>query len=176
MVSDRASALVKLGKPSYLNVVSMPDLFHFSQDIAKAIGCRIGLKKSQLQAKWSEFGTSDTAEQKAVLETQLEQVTQYQKAYREQIEQVNKTVHPFNAQDEWQQEGQVEKGLSHCFTKIGRIAHALKMDVALDKASKILNQIPDIAAGVQTWTEGISKEIQEWMLVKAIPVPASTMV
>ncbi len=47
LVSDRATALVKLGKADYLGVVSMPDLFHFNQDIGKAVGLQIGRKREQ---------------------------------------------------------------------------------------------------------------------------------
>ena len=47
LVSDRASALVKLGTSAYLNVISMPDLFHFTQDLGKLAGLRIGKKRAQ---------------------------------------------------------------------------------------------------------------------------------
>ena len=47
LVSDRASALVKLGKSDYLDVWSMPDLFHFMQDINKSVGLQIGKKRVQ---------------------------------------------------------------------------------------------------------------------------------
>ena len=42
LVSDRAQGLVKLGKPAYMGVCSMPDLFHFQQELSKGIGASIG--------------------------------------------------------------------------------------------------------------------------------------
>jgi len=42
LVSDRASALVELGKSEYFGVGSMPDLFHFNQPFAQSLGAAIG--------------------------------------------------------------------------------------------------------------------------------------
>jgi len=47
LVSDRAKALVKLAEDDYLATLSMPDLFHFSQDICTAVGAKIGRKKNR---------------------------------------------------------------------------------------------------------------------------------
>jgi len=38
LVSDRAKALIKLGKTEYLQAFSFPDLFHFMQDISRSVG------------------------------------------------------------------------------------------------------------------------------------------
>ena len=56
LVSDRARALVKLGKADYLNVASMADLFHFAQDIGKAAGMKIGSTLSRTQKKLKKEG------------------------------------------------------------------------------------------------------------------------
>ena len=166
LVSDRAQALIKLGKAAYLNVISIPDLFHFVQDISRAIGCRIGRKRKHLQGKWSKC---EDDQQKGELKIELDELIQDQKSYRKQIEQINKTVHPFDSQDEWQSKAEVEKSLLHCFRKISSIGQALKIDITLEKASKIYNQIPDIAHSIQAWKESIQEQIQEWVLLKSIP-------
>lgn len=166
LTSDRARSLVKLGKEQYLNAVSMPDLFHFAQDINKAAGCRIGLKKGRLQKKRDEC---TDAGQKAEAEAQLAKAAESQKSYRQHIEEINKTVHPFDNMDEWRPKGQAEKGLLQCFTKIASIATGLGIEIALDKAAKILNQIPDIAAGIQAWQQRIQEELREWAQTKAVP-------
>lgn len=166
LTSDRARSLVKLGKEQYLNVASMPDLFHFAQDISKAVGCRVGQKKAQLQRKRDKC---TDAEQKAKVEIELAKVIESQQDYRQQIEQVNKTVHPFDSTDEWRPKGQAEKRLLQCFRKIAGIATGLGIEIAVDKAAKILNQIPDIAAGIQAWQERIQEELREWAQTKAVP-------
>lgn len=166
LTSDRARPLVKLGKEQYLNAASMPDLFHFARDISKAAGCRIGQKKAQLQKKRDKC---TDAEQKTEVETELAKAIESQQDYRQQIEQVNKTVHPFDSTGEWRPKGQAEKKLMQCFRKIASIAAGLGIEIAAGKADKILNQIPDIAAGIQAWREGIQEELREWAQAKAVP-------
>lgn len=166
LTSDRARSLVKLGKEQYLNVASMPDLFHFAQDISKAVGCRLGQKKVQLQKKRDKC---TDAGQQADVEAELAKVIESQQSYRQHIEQVNKTVHPFDSTDEWRPKGQVEKSLLQCFTKIAGIATGLGIEIAVDKAAKILNQIPDIVAGIQTWQQRIQEELCQWAQTKAVP-------
>lgn len=166
LTSDRARSLIKLGKEQYLDVASMPDLFHFSQDISRAVGCRVGQKKAQLQR---ERDKCRDAGQQAGVEAELAKVIESQQAYRQQIEQVNKTVHPFGSTDEWLPQGQAEKRLLRCFKKIASIAAGLSIEVAVDKAAKVLNQIPDIAAGIEAWQERIQEELREWAQAKAVP-------
>jgi len=45
-VSDRAKALLKVTDADYLATYSMPDLFHFMQDLGKLLGARLGLNVS----------------------------------------------------------------------------------------------------------------------------------
>lgn len=144
----------------------MPDLFHFAQDISRAIGCQIGQKKVQLQRKHDKC---IDAGQKAEVEAELAKVIESQQGYRRHIEQVNKMVHPFDSSDEWWQKGQMEKSLLLCLRKISGIATGLGIEIAVDKAAKILNQIPDIVAGVQAWQERIQEELREWVQTKAVP-------
>ncbi len=47
IVSDRAKVLVKLGESDYLDAFSMPDLFHFIQEISKVCGLQLGRKRAQ---------------------------------------------------------------------------------------------------------------------------------
>jgi hypothetical protein len=54
IVSDRAKALIKLGDSDYLNVISIPDLFHFTQDFGKMAGLQIGRKRAAAKKKFEE--------------------------------------------------------------------------------------------------------------------------
>jgi hypothetical protein len=55
IVSDRAKALIKLGDSDYLNVISIPDLFHFTQDFGKMAGLQIGRKRAAAKKKLAMF-------------------------------------------------------------------------------------------------------------------------
>ena len=159
LVSDRASALIKLGSPEYLNVISMPDLFHFSQDLNKSIGFQIGKKRKQ--ASKALASTGDSCKEKA--QSVFEHIAEIRQSYREQIEQINKTVHPLNEEDEWTDEAAVEKGLLHCLTSIGRLAKEVDIEPGIKKVQKILTQILPIAQGVQGWIKGAKSELDEWL-------------
>ncbi|MCP4267106.1 MAG: hypothetical protein GY777_16300 [Candidatus Brocadiaceae bacterium] len=157
VVSDRAKALVKLGESSYLDVASMPDLFHYMQDISRAAGLQIGRKRKQA------LKALQTAEEsvKEKLKEVFEKVDEVYQSYRREIQQINKTIHPFNEHDEWTSESEVEKGLLHSFTAIGQLAPKLGIDIATDKASKVLAQIWPIAKAVQAWIELTRSEIDQ---------------
>ena len=165
LVSDRARALVKLGQASYLQVHSTADLFHFCQDIGKVLGTKIGLAIRRIITQLTKEGL--TGEEKQELETQLSQMQIQKQAYRQQIEQINKTVHPFDEADHLQYGQEVETRLTHCFTALSAIAQKLDIDITLPKASKILKQIPDIAAGIDSWQEWLSEEMKEQTVGKS---------
>ncbi len=164
LVSDRASALIKLGESAYLNVVSMPDLFHFNQDIGKAMGLQIGKKREQ--ARKALESAKESCREK--LQEAFEGVDKIRQSYRKQTEQINKTVHPLNEQDEWTDEAAVEKGLLHCFTAISKLAAKLNIDVAIKKAEKVLAQISPIAKGVQAWIDWTKSELEQWVAEQLI--------
>ena len=164
LVSDRAKALVKLGGRPYLNTVSMADLFHFCQDFGRAVGCKISLDLARIQKQLDKEGLKE--EDKGELVLQLERLQGKREQYRAQIEQINKTVHPFNESNELQSGEEIQKGLTRSFTAISHIADDLEIDIGLAKAAKILNQIPDIAAGVVGWQEWLRTEMGEQTLDK----------
>lgn len=165
LVSDRARALVKLGQASYLKVHSTADLFHFCQDIGKVLGTKIGLGLKRIKTQLTKEGLNIA--EKPDLEAQLNQMQIQKQAYRQQIECLNKTVHPFDEADHLQYGSQVETRLTHSFTALSAIAGQLDIDIALSKASKILKQIPDIAAGIDSWQEWLSEEMKEQTLGKS---------
>ena len=133
LVSDRARALIKLGSSKYLNVLSMPDLFHFSQDLSKTIGFQIGKKREQARKALALTGDSC----KENVQSVFEHIDEIRQSYRQQIEQINKTVHPLNEEDQWTDEAAVEKGLLHCLTSIGRLTKQLDIEPEVKKTQKI---------------------------------------
>lgn len=158
LVSDRAKALVKLGESSYLDVVSMPDLFHFTQDLGKLLGLQLGKRRAQALKALQKAIEKD----KIAAKEWFEQIDKVYQDYRRQVQQINKTIHPFNEQDEWQIKGAVEKGLLQCFIAIGQLAPLLGIEIAVDKATKVYNQITPISQGVEAWIKTAQLQLTDW--------------
>lgn len=178
IVSDRASALVKLGQEAYLGVCSMPDLFHYMQDIGKAVGCQLG--KQLERAHKAVHKAEDSSKQQA--QEYLASLQQVYASYREQTERINQLVHPFNEQNDWNCVATIEKGLFNCLTSINKIAGQVGIEISLKKAQKIYNQINPIAQGVQSWIvftkqdleqlqqqQRINSAEKQWLITYAIP-------
>ncbi len=159
LVSDRAKALVSMGNKTYLDVFSMPDLFHFVQDIGKSIGCHIARRTEQAR----EALASAKEDTKASLTAHYEYLADLCKSYRQQIEQINKSVHPFDEDNKWTQQAVVEKNLTVCFSTIGGLADSIGLDVAVEKASKVLSQISPISEGVQQWINQTKAKLDRWV-------------
>lgn len=158
LVSDRAKALIKLGKPEYLNAFSSPDLFHFSQDISRSVGCKLYAQAAKVHKEQAKEGLSQAvkeqlAEQKAVKEENCANYTTHREA-------INQLVHPFDKEDQLIEPKAVETGLQQLFTKIRGIAQQADIPISLDKGRKIFNQIPDIAQGIATWQNWLREEVQ----------------
>ena len=163
LVSDRAIpitiGIVKLGASAYLGVCSIPDLFHFTQDLGQLLGMQLGKKRAQALKCLKEAIESE----KAALKEEFEKIDKIYQKYRQQVQQVNKTIQPFNEQDEWVSKGAVEKGLLQCLTAIGKLAPQLGIEIDVAKAAKVLNQISPIAQGVASWVVMAQSEIKDWL-------------
>ncbi len=159
IVSDRAKALVKLGESDYLDAFSMPDLFHFIQEISKVCGLQLGRKRAQAQKSWETC--VDVSKEK--LQDKFRQVNELYESYRSQIQRINKAIHPFSSTNEWMSACEVEKELRHCFTAINKVAVQSNIEIALSKAGKILTQIPQIARGVEVWVKQVNSDLYLWV-------------
>lgn len=158
LVSDRAKGLVKLGDGCYLDVCPMPDLFHFVQSVNLSSGLQVGKKLWQAVCALSK--ATDEAH-KPQLEAALAVVRSAHGEYREQIEEINKTVHAFDQTDAWASGAGVEKGLLRAFSQASKVAGKVGIEIDVDKASKVLSQISPIAQGVQAWVEQAQVQIQQ---------------
>jgi hypothetical protein len=78
IVSDRAKALIKLGDSDYLNVISIPDLFHFTQDFGKMAGLQIGRKRAAAKKKFEEA----VGAAKEKLKEEFEKIDEVYQKYR----------------------------------------------------------------------------------------------
>ncbi len=155
-VSDRASALLRVAKTDYLDTFSMPDLFHFMQDLSKSVGGRLGLQASCARKKLS--GTDCESVNYDLLKQDLLEKEDRQKEYKSLREWINKVVHPFDKDNNWTTSDGLRLQLQLSFTRIRLLAKDAGFEVSLKKGNKILNQIPDLADGVAYWVEWLKTE------------------
>lgn len=158
-VSDRARALIQVAGADYLESYSMPDLFHFMQDLGKIVGCKLGLQVSRAQKKLS--ATDIQSEDYQELEQDLLDKRLRLQTYTALRQNINKAVHPFNETDEYASADEVAKKLQANFTQIRQLATQAGIDIALKKGEKVLKQIPDIAQGVAHWISWLKGKIEQ---------------
>lgn len=175
-VSDRAKALLKVTDSAFLATYSMPDLFHFMQDLGKSVGARLGLKVSQAIKNIS--GISYESEAYDLLEQDLLSKQALLEGYKDKREWINQAVHPFNEWDEFTTAEELEKKLNHSYTEIRKLAEQSEIKLTLQMGAKIINQIPDLANGVAHWVNWLRQKIKElnlstqenrWMQQKLLP-------
>jgi len=158
-VNDRAKALIQLSKTDYLSTFSMPDLFHFMQDLGHSVGGQLGLQVSQatkkLRGKDCESADYD------LLRKDLVEKQGVLKKYKLLREGINQRVHPFNEKDELITSEAIQIQVNVAFTKIRGLAKQAGITISLEKGQKILSQIPDIADGVAYWVKWLQSQIRE---------------
>lgn len=164
LVSDRAKALVKLGLPEYLDACSMPDLFHFVQDFGKLCGMQIGKCYQKMMAQNdAEALKNKSAAEKEVIEKEITKVKEIKDSYSKETRTVNKTIHPFDEENNWVIGEAVKKQLIQSLCKISKLGENLKIKVDLCRITKIHNQIPDLVSGITNWIEFAQTKIQTWV-------------
>lgn len=162
LVTDRAKALVKLAEEEYLNTCSMPDCFHFQQDISKLAGLQIGKKHQQAQAsKLNLEGKTDA--QKQEIEKSANEIIAVYKDYRKQTAMVNKIIHPFDESNNWSSQAAVNKSLIGAVRQVSKLAENIQINIDLSKATKALHQIPNIAEGISNWIGKSQSKIKNWL-------------
>lgn len=169
-VSDRASALLQLTKVTYLDTCSFPDLFHFMQDLGKSVGGRLGLQVSRAAKKLSQHASSacssegskleDYANKYSKLEADLLEKQIRLDAYKQEREGINQLLHPFDEQDGLTDTTALEGQLQRQFTRIRKLAQQAAIELPLNKAQKILRQIPDLCIGMAHWLQYLHTQIQ----------------
>lgn len=176
LVSDRAKALIKLGESEYLSTFSMPDLFHFMQDLGQSVGGRLGLQVSQSIKNLNAIDCLSVDYD--LLKDDLEEKQARLQKYKLLREGINKMVHPFNEKDELIKEDLLQIKLNIGFTKIRELAKQACIPISLEKGQKILNQIPQIAGGLAHWVKwlkiqigqlDLSSQEQKWLTETLLP-------
>lgn len=191
LVSDRAKALVKLALEG-LDCRSVPDLFHALRDLGKQLGAHLGCQMSKLEQQLSQARVKLLQLQTDSKPTQLQQQkleqlqAQYnctqatQTAYHFAMQQLSLCVHPFAIDGSgFQSTKEVIASLQQQLQPLSTIANPASLPNWQTTVTKFTQQIPDIAAVINTWwtwvrhslsAEPLSPQTSNWLLTRLLPV------
>jgi len=157
IVSDRASGLIKLGSSDYLGVCSMPDLFHFCQDLSRSIGAKIGRVKKSSNDKL----LTCSKEEKKLAKKESKKADEIYKCYRQEMEEINRLIHPFNNEDLWVKQEDTEETIQCTIDLMEVYAQELNIKVEKKKKEKVEKQIKPIAQAIESWITATKLELEE---------------
>jgi hypothetical protein len=179
LVSDRAKALVRLAVTG-LECLSMPDFFHIAHDIVKsyslALGRHLRQAHKRLQdakeraAKHAERDPASPARVKAQAEVEASQaeVNRWEEAkgtYRDHLESLSLGLHPFDLSDSTPQTSeQVESRLRATVAAIQEWAASYGLPSREEAMTKVLKQLPDLAALVDFWWACVWQDLKGFAL------------
>ena len=184
LVSDRASGLIKLGKPDYMNVCSMPDLFHFQQDLARGIGAPIG--KAWKKAKEAYNEAKECYGERKILETAYLKLDMCRNRYQNGMHGINKAVQPFTKTGEFKPEKAIRHSIISCIRLIETQADKIGKEVKEKLIAKVVTQIDGLIDGIKSWQQWAEQsatifvdqaaieitdaELKKWLLHYLLPV------
>lgn len=184
LVSDRAKGLIKLGKPEYMDVCSMPDLFHFQQDLARGIGAPIG--KAWKKAKEAYKEAKECYGERKALESAYLKLDICRNRYQSGMHGINKAVQPFTNTGEFKTEKTIRHSIISSVRLIEKQAKQIDKEVKEKLISKIVTQIDGIVEGITSWQQWAEQsatifvdqaaieitdvELKKWLLHYLLPV------
>lgn len=184
LVSDRAKGLVKLGKPEYFDVCSMPDLFHFNQELGHAIGAPIG--KAWKKAKIAYETSEGLHFERKPFEDAYLLLDVCRRHYQNGIHGIHKVVQPYNSDGSFSLIDPIRKSLIANLSLIEKQGLKIGKEVKIKTIQKVIDQVPDILSGITTWQQWTVKrtkifteqsaieirkeELEKWLLHYLLPV------
>jgi hypothetical protein len=175
LVSDRAKALIQLAEKG-LECLSIPDFFHLVHDIIKSYALAMGRR---LQQARQELHKAEERLQKHLkvdprgeacreathqAEAQQAEVTRWeaiQHEYRQQLETLSLTLHPFRIDDSAPQTStQVEARLHAQVEAIEALARTAQLPERPEAMTKVKKQLPAVAALVDFWWQGVQQDLE----------------
>ncbi len=175
LVSDRANALIQLAETGF-ECLSMPDFFHLVHDIVKSYSLAMGRRLTQAQqalthaeemltrrqsrAPWRQ-DDREGALQVAASRAEVKRWTEVQHTYREHLETLSLTLHPFNIDD----------ATAHTSTQVARRLHAEvearealaarhQFPACRAARTKVQKQWSALAALVDFWWAGVEQDLE----------------
>jgi hypothetical protein len=175
LVSDRAKALLQLAEQG-LECLSIPDVFHLVHDIVKSYALAIGqqLRQARQALQQAEVRLQRHQERAPQPPTAREamrqvEVTQaavrrwetIQREYRQRLETLSLTLHPFAIEDSARQTAMpVETRVQAQVDAIEALAHSHQLPDRRATMKKVKKQLPDLAALVDFWWAGVRQDLE----------------
>jgi len=174
LVSDRAKALIQLADTGF-ECLSMPDFFHLVHDLVKSYSLAIGRRLSQAQKALTHAGERCTRRQSRVpgrqgdregalqveaSRAEVAQWTEVQDTYRQHLETLSLTLHPFDIDDATAQTSQqVARRLHAEVEAIEALAARHQFPTCHAARTKVRKQLPALAALVDFWWAGVAQDL-----------------
>ena len=180
-MSDRAPALIELGKSDYYRVGSMPDLFHFNQIFARSLGAAIGkFWKKAFKAHQSSKGSYS---QRKPLEEEWLRLDICRRRYQNGFFKIHKAIHPFTPEGLLKDSKIVQQEIIRGLSEIEKQGQMIEKDISIKSVLKSHAQIKDIQKGVTDWQNWLvertnkfcnqfgsqQKTTKEWLLEYVVP-------
>ena len=189
LVSDGARALVKLAV-SGLGCVNVADLFHALRALGKPLGRSLAQQAATLHKQQDKLqqqlekcreatdkqGLQSLIEDNAAAQQQVQQAEQ---TYRDALELISQTIHPFSpGSQQWQTQRDLFTGLApplQCLWNLAPTYGAQKANKAIDTFEA---QIPSFAQGIEAWQQWVTlalerqtqdPAIRSWVLSYLLP-------
>ena len=179
MVSDRAQALIQLAEHG-LEGLSVPDFFHVVHEIVKSYSLALGrhlrqahqdlTKATEALGRHQERSQKDPAASAATAAVAArqavgEQWEAVQRTYRDHLETLSLTLHPFRIADSTPQTSdQVASRLYAEVEAIEALASRHQLPARPQAMPKVRKQIPALAALVDFWWQGVWQDVEPFEL------------
>jgi len=158
----------------------MPDFFHVVHEIVKSYSLALGQRWRHAQQELTKAqealtrlqglapGASAWADAQAKVEAQRAEVTRWeegQRMYRQQLETLSLTLHPFCVADSTPQtSAQVERQLTAAVEGIVALAQRYQLPTRHAAMTKVRTQVPALAALVDFWWQGVHQDLEPFGL------------
>ena len=176
LVSDRAKALIQLAEKGF-ECLSIPDFFHVMHDLVKsysfALARRVhqahqALKKAEEVLSRQPDPPGQPQASSAVehsVEVRCAEVQRWEQVhslYRQHLETLSLTLHPFTIHDSAPQtSAEVHSQLQAAIDAIETLAQEQQLPARHGAMKKVRNQLPALAALVDFWWVGVGHDLEQ---------------
>jgi len=175
LVSDRAQALIQLAEQG-LECLSIPDVFHLMHDIVTSYALAIGrqmkralqdLETAEARLQRHQGGDAQGAapreatRQVEAAHTEVKRWEGLQREYRQRLETISLTLHPFRSDDSAPQTSQeVDNRVQAQVQAIEALAQTHQLPDRQKMMKKVTKHVPALAALVDFWWAGVHQDLE----------------
>lgn len=175
LVSDRAKALIQLAETGF-ECLSMPDFFHLVHDLVKSYSLAIGQRLRHAQQALTQAEAQLTRRQSrapgpqanpegallvAARRADVQRWTEVQRTYRQHLETLSLTLHPFHIDEATAQtSAQVASRVHAEVEAIEALAVRHQFPACSAARTKVRKQVPALAALVDFWWASVEQDLE----------------